>query len=627
MMYNKKSPSFNANPINVITLHSEEQAVLASSILEGYDTTIAQLLSCCIEQEGAVYRAVLDGANGAAYDRWLQALRTACQAHGIPMLELHTARYMKETEQLLAEFHPYLTDNRAFGVMASDVDIEAYFHSTARADWQHEVDQFLQEQQRESSSSVETQKALIVTAGPGARFISTESHVSLYCDISRELQQKLHREGMGSLGLGPCKDPVETYKHALFLEWPVWEHYRKRELYAFDYYVDMNDQDHPISITTSSLKGLLGALAKQPFRVKPFFAPGIWGGQYLKQLCDLPEDEWDNCAWSFEPIAPENTLLVGVEGHLLELPFPLLLQAYPEQVLGSRNVKLFGDYFPIRFNYLDTIDGDNLSLQVHPQQAYIEETFNDRLTQQESYYIMEQKPDSSPYVALGFTEGMTGEKLLEAVDQAHESHVPLDLKQYVNVLDAHKGDLYMIPPGTVHLSGPNNLVLEISSTTWWFTFKIYDHLRLDKDGQPRPINREFAAANMIDRFDTAFVQEQLVAKPQIQRVQGDSVEELLGEREDLLFQVKRLQLAGPWHDETHGAFVMYNLVEGGRVRLIPEDNEEAAVEWGYAEAQIVPAEVGRYRIEPIGDQPCTLIRAQVAPSWNTPLLPHHWKAE
>ena len=105
------------------------------------------------------------------------------------------------------------------------------------------------------------------------------------------------------------------------------------------------------------------------------------------------------------------------------------------------------------------------------------------------------------------------------------------------------------------------------------------------------------------------------------------MEELLGEREDLLFQVKRLQLAGPWHDETHGAFVMYNLVEGGRVRLIPEDNEEAAVEWGYAEAQIIPAEVGRYRIEPIDDQPCTLICAQVAPSWNTPLLPHHWKAE
>ncbi|WP_229106538.1 class I mannose-6-phosphate isomerase, partial [Paenibacillus sp. 1001270B_150601_E10] len=594
----------------------------------GYESFTDTLLEHYQQHKGDTFIVALDGTNGTDFVQWLDVLRGACIDQEIPFIDIHSSHYMKETEELFTQFHPYLTDNRAFGYMASDVKVNDYFQPTAEADWQYDVSQLLEHaEQTAGSASRPAGKTMIVTAGPGARFLSGSADVSLFCDVSRELQQKLHRAGLGSLGLGECKDPVETYKHALFLEWPVWEQYRKEQLYSFDYYVDMNEPSRPVILTLPMLKQVLETLAGQPFRVKPFFAPGIWGGQYLKKLCHLPEEEWDNCAWSFEPIAPENTLLAGIDDHVIELPFPLLLQAHPAKVLGSRNVERFGDYFPIRFNYLDTIDGDNLSLQVHPQQAYLEKTFNDRITQQESYYIMEQKPGSKPYVALGFAEGMTGEKLLEAVDKAHETHVPLDLKQYVNVLDAQKGDLFMIPPGAVHLSGPDNLVLEISSTTWWFTFKIYDHLRLDKDGKPRPINRDHAAHNMIERFDTAYVEEHLIAKPEVKRIQGDSVEELLGEREDLLFQVKRLRLNGQWVDETNGSFVMYNLVEGERVRLIPENNKDAAVEWGYAEAHIVPADVGQYRLESIGDQPCTLIRAQVSPSWHTPLLPHHWKVD
>lgn len=134
----------------------------------------------------------------------------------------------------------------------------------------------------------------------------------------------------------------------------------------------------------------------------------------------------------------------------MELPFPLLLSAHPETIMGERNVQLFGDYFPIRFDYLDTIDGDHLSLQVHPQQAYIEQTFNETMTQQESYYIMEQKEGAKPFVGLGFTEGTTGEELLQAVESAHTLGKPLKIPEFVNFWNANKGDLFLIPPGAVH---------------------------------------------------------------------------------------------------------------------------------------------------------------------------------
>lgn len=622
---------FHAEPVNFIRLQPDQET--EPVIWNGYDEWLDQIWPDCAQSSSLPFYINMDGTHGAAFSECLEKLRSRCRQENRIIIEINSADYLKPSADLLQQFHPYLTDNRAFGVVASDVSVEDYFRPDAQSVWLSDVEHQLRLYDSAKNAEAQSPKAdqlapIVVTFGPGSDFLSTvsgQANVSLFCDLSRETQQYLHRQGMGSLGLGPCQDTVETYKQALFLEWPVWEEYRKRRLYNFDYYVDTNNQERPVLVTVPMLRRLLASVARQPFRVKPFFAPGIWGGQYLKELCSLPR-EWNNCAWGFEPIAPENTLLMGYLDFILEVPFPLLLSAHPEAIMGERNVRLFGDYFPIRFDYLDTIDGDHLSLQVHPQQAYIEQTFNETMTQQESYYIMEQKEGAKPFVGLGFTEGTTGEELLQAVESAHSSGTPLKVEEYVNILDANKGDLFLIPPGAVHFSGKNNLVLEISSTTWWFTFKIYDHLRVDRDGRPRPINVDHARANMQEQFDTDYVQKHLIAVPKESRVQGDSREELLGEREDLLFQIKRLKLDGEWIDDTAGEFVMFNLVEGDRVRLTPLDDEAAAVEWGYAEAYIVPASVGGFRLESLGDRSCTLIRAQVSPDWNLPLLPHHWKS-
>ncbi|CAM3329173.1 MULTISPECIES: class I mannose-6-phosphate isomerase [Paenibacillus] len=607
--------AFQTHPVNVVDVLLKQE-----TIHSGFDSWCLLILSNYTEiakNNAPADRGIfitLDGTHGADFKGLIVRLYEICEKKGIAFSSDDTSNYVKPEAALRSEMIRYLTDNRAFGYKATDVRPDRYFLSGAK------------EALANIAAGFDAMKGIYVLYGPGASMLaSREPDLRFYADFSRENQQILHGKGMGSFGLGASEDKVETYKNCLFLEWPVWEAYRRDwvDHYAEHpdkkaYYMDLNRPDEPIWLHAASLRKVLRKTGQRPFRVKPFFAPGIWGGQYLKELCGLPQ-EWPNCAWSFEPIAPENTLLLRVQDTVMEVPFTLLMEAAPLDILGKRNAELFGSYFPVRFDYLDTIQGGKLSLQVHPRQEYAETQFNEHMTQQESYYIMKNAPGAKIY--LGLKQGVSGNALLEAVEHAHRLREPLDVSTYVNEYDTSAGDLYLIPPGTVHCSGKDNLVLEISSTTWWFTFKIYDYLRLDADGKPRPINPEHARHNIDDTMDTTSALNGLIARPTLLRRQGENTEELLGQRKDLLFQVRRLTLKDSWTDDTNGEFVMYNLVEGGRVRLVPLAGEQAAVEWGYAESYIVPASVGPYRIENLSGSPCILIAAGVNPDWDRPLLP------
>lgn len=591
---------FNKYPVNPV-----RERLDTNPLSVGYESIINSILSFLEKQQNGIPLLALDGTHGVNYQKFIQHLIATIEKQGYTPIVHSTAGYLKSGEQLRSQFAENITDNRAFGYVI-EADISSYFIEDAQSVF------------AQSIPTDKSGKQVAIAFGAGAYWLAEgKCDLFYFLDISREAQQLEYKNHLLNFGMNWNRDGVEKYKIAYFVEWPILENYRKQLLTKIDVYVDMNQPSKPVAITGSGLKKIIGHITRAPLRVKPFFAPGVWGGQHLKELVDLPGN-WVNCAWGFEPIAPENSILIGYQDTVIEVPF-LIIMAYEHlSIMGERNVRLFGDYFPVRFDYLDTIEGDNLSCQVHPKQEYVRKHFNELMTQQESYYIMDKKGDSKVY--LGLTENCVRDGFLNAVTQAQETAVPMPFTEFVNEFPAEKGDLFLIPTGTVHCSGKDNLVLEISSTTWWFTFKIYDYLRKDLDGKPRPVNIDHAFENIDFYKKTDWVKENLIPEPLLVKQQSENEEYLLGQRDDLLFYVKRIHLQTEWMDHTNDEFVMYNLVEGERVRIVSCADESVFVELAYAESYILPSVLGAYKIINLGLTPCKLIKAGVSPNWDVSFI-------
>jgi len=197
------------------------------------------------------------------------------------------------------------------------------------------------------------------------------------------------------------------------------------------------------------------------------------------------------------------------------------------------------------------------------------------------------------------------------VARARSEHVPFEITQHVNAWEARPGDLFIIPAGTVHCSGADNLVLEISATPYIYTFKIYDYLRADLDGKPRPISYERALEVIDFSRTTGWVRDHLLARPRV-LAEGAGWRRLALADAGLVFHaVEQIELTAASTDTTDGQGVhVLCVVAGQGVRLV-RVSDGTALELTYAETAIVPAACGDYRLEPIGPAEVKVVKCYV----------------
>lgn len=541
-------------------------------IAVGYSTLAEKLLGEPV--------LILDGYIGVDWEEVSSELVRIFKEMGKTVRAIDIREYFKSENRIQKMIEPFLGgDDPLFGTRTT-LGLSDYID-------EHKID----------AIQLDDRADINLIYGTGASRSKIDGFL-VYFDLPKnELQYRMRAGAITNLGFSAPKDAGQMYKHFYFVDWVVLNKEKRALLPKIGIMVDQQRPDNPTWASGRTLRNALSKMSKSFFRARPWFQPGVWGGQWMKEKFPGLNLEDPNLAWSIELISPENGLLFESSGNLLEISFDTIMYQEMENILGKA-VNRFQHEFPIRFNFLDTYDGGNLSIQCHPGPEYAKEQFGENFTQDETYYILDCEEGAEVY--LGFQEGIDPDGFKKALESSFETKEILDIDKYVQKFPAEKHDLYLIPHGTVHCSGINNMVLEISATPYLFTFKMYDWQRLDLNGRPRPLNIEHAFKNLNFESQGGMVMQTLKSKP-LEVSSGANWKKIHLPTHPLHFyDIYRYEFAESVTIETMGQCHIMMLVEGNSMVLSVDDTGSGT--FNYAETIVVPAAARSYKLTNSGGE-------------------------
>jgi mannose-6-phosphate isomerase len=569
---------------------------LRSAVVQGLaavSVALAEAAKAEVEEKGSCVLA-LDGYVSAPFEIVARQVARQLWQVGLPVRVVDASSLYMEEEVLSAKLLRYLPEDR-------EEDPPLLYGKLFKEGYEGLLDPGkVSELEAELGRHSASGGGALILFGNGCLMGELRRLADLRCYL--DLTQKrtvLNIKGgrAGNLGFKSPRPYAETLRHAYYVDFEVASALRGELIRekALDYYIASDDVDSLRLLPLDAFLSLCAALAAYPFRCRPVYIEGVWGGSYIKHLRRLP-DSMRNCAWCFDLIPMEVSIAADIGGLVLEMPYFCFLQAAGEAVMGEACVRKFGGYFPIRFNYDDTFHaGGNMSIQCHPDGNYVR-VHNDELGRQdESYYIVVAGQEAKTYC--GFQEGEDVDEFVRECRKSEREGSSVDYDKYVRSETSRPGMQFLIPAGTIHASGRNQVILEIGSLTIGsYTYKMYDYLRKDLDGRLRPIHTRHGDAVLRRDYRGDWVKKNLIPEPRTVRAEEGGREILVGEHESLYFSLRNLRFERRMTDDTAGRFHVLVLVEGEKVLVRSLEDPSKFFVQKYLDMVVVPASFGRYEL-------------------------------
>lgn len=465
---------------------------------------------------------------------------------------------------------------------------------------------------------------LQVILGPGAACLALAEKAALVAYADFTMQPTLWQMWGGELvPLGQEEaDKSYSWKQYYYCDFYLLLRQKQAVFPRMDFYIEAVQSDSLKLMPKGTYDTIIDELVKRPIKQVKITQPGPWGSYRFKDIYDeIPGLE--NMAWN-ELAGIELSILidVGLEGGaLLNMPCQNPMQR-PVQMVGKHIHETYPDLLPLQV-WLDDgyfaepvpYERGSMPIHNHPDTAYNKRNFNEPLGRYETYYIVEAYRDAG--TMMGFKEDADLEEY-ERLCRESNNRIPFDWQKFVKRWDTNVGDLFLIPPGTEHGHGGNQMILEMdtgpSVAGTEYSFFTYDFARHTWDdtaksmtASPMKMHLEHSFRNNKWRREK-YVQEHLRARPVVIDGDGDTRHDRFTTISEMPFEIERFVFSKPMRHTTDGRFLQIPTLTVGKkvlIRSLSDPSLETTLD--FLQACLVPAGFGDYEfINPDGTE-CTIV--------------------
>ncbi len=540
----------------------------------------------------------LDGWYGINFGKIAKALTKCLEEQGRDVLLIPATKLYVSREEIIAYNQPYVTDDPGFGKVNKNGRIEDIMSSEA-------VNTV-----KEKLARKENQVGIIYGTGAGIQAFAELLDVTCYIDNTHQKVQWDMWDG--KLPTFGSDVPTEGYN---------WKEYNYSDYYmlkrqkdymyeAMDFYIENYFEDDLVLINKDTYDEIMSTLVKYPIHEVKIFSPGPWGAYRYRDM-DYGVENLSNNAWN-KIAGPELRILIDFGGkRSISMPMLNTMQ-YGKELVGELIDKQYPGLFPLDI-WLDDgwhptpqpAERISMPMHIHPSSKYVEDHFDEPLGRYETYYIAEAYEGANTW--MGFQDDADIEEW-ERLCEESQNITPIEnWKDFIKNWTSKEGDLYLIPPGTMHGHGGNQMVLEMDTNPsingTEYSFFEYDFARPSWDddaksmtGKPLKMHLEHGR-NMEKTRRASWVNENLRSTPQVVKWTKEYYIEQYKSYSVMPYHVERIHFEKCGDYSTEGKFMhMLTLTVGSKVTVRSKNNKELSAVCDKFQTLVVPASFGDYEI-------------------------------
>jgi len=599
---------YRKNATNHVSLPQKVQ----EAIVWGSQSVLNRIITLLCEKKklGKPVIAAVDGWYGVDWQRFRTGILEAAKAQGLRLEIFSSMRLYKAEEEIENYRQQYVTDDPSFGRVNRGGTLEDLLDGQKIAALKCSL----------VTRTSDNTDAIIVL-GPAADIEELDSlfDVRFYADFT--MQPLLWQMWDGNLITFGREEPAKNYtwKKYYYCDFYLLLKQKKKSFSRMDYYIDAVEAENLKLVSVADYNTIIDELVRRPIKQVKITQPGPWGSYRFKEIYDeIPGLE--NMAWN-ELAGIELSILVEVGLGTLTMPCQNIMQR-PVQIVGEYVHREFPDLLPLQvwlddgyFKEWVPYERASMPIHNHPDTDYVKRNFNEPLGRYETYYIVEAYEDAG--TMMGFKESANLEEYERLCRESNNQKV-FDWQKFICRWPTNVGDLFLIPPGTEHGHGGNQMILEmdtgpsVAGTEYsFFTYDFARHTWDDKaksmTAPPMKMHLEHSFRNNKWRREK-YVQEHLRARPVVVHGDGETRMDRFSTLDEMPFEIERFVFSKPMAHTTGGRYLQIPTVTVGKSVIIrSKSNPDLQTTIEFLQACLIPAGFGDYEfVSPDGSQ-CTIV--------------------